>query len=143
MPMTTVFQSLAKAVGASARLAARAAPKPSAFTNFRAISPLPCFARFMTLASASVTIHTSGAAKCERGGALKIEARRYIWRQIGAPAREKNSAAAAQRSARALPIHGNARYSNPSARAAAPSVGPSALPTLKADWFSVEARFGA
>src|ERR1700735_5520778 len=67
MPMTTVFQSLAKAAGASASPAASIAPKPSAFTNFRAISSLPCFARFMTLASASIPSHTSGAAKGKLG----------------------------------------------------------------------------
>ena len=41
MPMTTVFQSLAKAAGAAASAAASEAPSTQDFKNFEPICPLP------------------------------------------------------------------------------------------------------
>ena len=42
MPITTVFQSLAKAAGASASVATRDAPSATDFQNFEPINSLPC-----------------------------------------------------------------------------------------------------
>src|ERR1700727_1655916 len=86
MPMTTVFQSLARAPCAIASPATSAAPRPNALMNFDIVL-LPChrfFGRPRVLPRDPYTTHTGRLAKCELGGRLPRQFGPLNSRDVGA-----------------------------------------------------------